>query len=148
MGAKEVAKLFGGFSTERRVIIVAALMEAGKEGMSLIELSRKTELSVIDIGIAAEALLMMGLLDISVKGENKILSANYKMLSNVFEEAYQELGPGRIQVAAAKAAAEAEAEAAAKAEEEAKAAAEKEAAEAAAEAESAGDAGTTEQPAA
>ncbi len=146
MEAKEFAKQFGGFSTERRVIIVSALMEAGKEGMSLIELSRKTELSVIDIGIAAEALLMMGLLDIKVKGENKILSANYKMLSTLFEEAYDQLGPGRIKVAEAKAAAEAQAEAEAKAaaEAEAAAAAQKEAEEAAAEAESTGETGKTD----
>jgi hypothetical protein len=162
MEAKELAKMFGGFSTERRVTIVTALMEAGKNGMSLIELSRKTELSVIDIGIAAEALLMMGLLDISVKGENKMLSANYKMLGSLFEEAHQRLGPGRIKVAAAKAAAEAEAaaaalaaakaeaEAAAQAEAAAKAeaAAENEAAEATTAIEPAVETSKTDQPAA
>ena len=112
MEAKEFAKMFGGFSTERRVLIVSALLEAGKDGISLIELSRKTELSVIDIGIAAEALLMMGLLDIAVRGENKMLSANYKTLSSLFDDAYNTLGPGRhlVKEAEAKAAAEAAAE--------------------------------------
>ena len=106
MEAKEFAKMFGGFSTERRVLIVSALLDAGKDGISLIELSRKTELSVIDIGIAAEALLLMGLLNISVKGENKILSANYKMLSSLFEDAYNTLGPGRHLIKKAEAEAE------------------------------------------
>ena len=110
MEAKEFAKMFGGFSTERRVVIVSALLDAGKDGMSLIELSRKTELSVIDIGIAAEALLLMGLLNISVKGENKILSANYKMLANLFDDAYNTLGPGRGKVKEAEAAAASETE--------------------------------------
>ncbi len=134
MDAKEFAKMFGGFSTERRVKIVTALLEVGKQGIGLNELSRKTELSVIDIGIAAEALLMMGLIDISVRGENKMLSANFKMLSNLFDEAYNQLGPGRIKVAEAKAAAEAQAaaDAEAQAAAEAEAAAEAAAAEAAA----------------
>lgn len=134
MDAKEFAKMFGGFSTERRVKIVTALLEVGKEGIGLNELSRKTELSVIDIGIAAEALLMMGLIDISVRGENKMLSANFNMLSKLFSEAYDQLGPGRIRVAEAKAAAEAAAAAAEVAAAEAEAEA---AAEAAAEAEAA-----------
>ncbi len=146
MDAKEFAKMFGGFSTERRVKIVTALLEVGKGGISLNELSRKTELSVIDIGIAAEALLMMGLIDISVRGENKMLSANFKMLSNLFEEAYNQLGPGRIKVAEAKAAAEAQAAAeaaAAEAQAVAEAEAEAEAEAAAAEALAATDAEAT-----
>jgi DNA-binding transcriptional ArsR family regulator len=95
MEAKEFAKLFGGFSTEKRVLIIKTLMEAGKEGISLNELSRMTELSVIDIGIAGEALLMMGLIDIAVRGEHKMLTANYTLLSSLFDEAYHEFGPGR-----------------------------------------------------
>lgn len=95
MEAKELAKLFGGFSTEKRVTIIAALMDAGKAGISLNELSRKTELSVIEIGIAAEAMLMMGLIDISVKGETKMLVANFALMRTLFDEAYNEFGPGR-----------------------------------------------------
>ncbi len=95
MDAKELAKLFGGFSTEKRVTIIAALMEAGKAGISLNDLSRKTELSVIEIGIAAEAMLMVGLIDISVKGETKMLVANFALMRTLFDEAYNEFGPGR-----------------------------------------------------
>ena len=88
--------MFGGFSTERRVVIVSALIEAGPEGINFIELSRVTELSVIDIGNTLEALLLMDLVKISIKGENKILTMNFKLLDSLFEEAYNELGPGRI----------------------------------------------------
>lgn len=96
MDAKEFARFFGGFSTEKRVKIIAALADAGKPGLSLIDLSRKTDLSVIDIGIAAEALLMMGLMNISVKGENKMLFLNFDVLSTLFDEAYHTFGRGRF----------------------------------------------------
>lgn len=98
MDAKEYAKLFGGFSTEKRVGIITALMETGKSGISLNDLSRKTELSVIEIGIAAEALLLMGLVDISVKGENKMLVANFDLLRSLFDKAYDEFGLGRVKL--------------------------------------------------
>jgi len=117
MDAKEFARFFGGFSTEKRVKLISALADAGKPGLSLIDLSRKTDLSVIDIGIAAEALIMMDLLNISVRGENKVLFLNFVMMSKLFDEAYNTFGQGRFvrlaQQQAAEAAAEAEAAAAA-----------------------------------
>jgi len=117
MDAKEFARFFGGFSTEKRVKLISALADAGKPGLSLIDLSRKTDLSVIDIGIAAEALIMMDLLNISVRGENKVLFLNFAMMSKLFDEAYHTFGQGRFvrlaQQQAAEAAAEAEAAAAA-----------------------------------
>jgi hypothetical protein len=120
MDAKEFARFFGGFSTEKRVKLISALADAGKPGLSLIDLSRKTDLSVIDIGIAAEALIMMDLLNISVRGENKVLFLNFAMMSKLFDEAYHTFGQGRFvrlaEQQAAEAAAEAEAAAAAAAE--------------------------------
>ena len=117
MDAKEFARFFGGFSTEKRVKLISALADAGKPGLTLIDLSRKTDLSVIDIGIAAEALIMMDLLNISVKGENKVLFLNFDMISKLFDEAYHTFGQGRFlrlaEQQAAEAAAEAEAAAAA-----------------------------------
>jgi hypothetical protein len=96
MEAKEFAKLFGGFSTERRVEIISTLIEAGPGGITFIELSRKTDLSVIDIGNAAEALLLMDLIKISIKGENKVLIANFKLLDSLFQQAQDTFGPDRI----------------------------------------------------
>lgn len=93
--AKEFAKLFGGFSTEKRVLIVSALIDAGPDGINFIELSRVTELSVIDMGNTLEALFLMDLVKISIKGENKILTMNFKLLDTLFQSAYDELGPGR-----------------------------------------------------
>ncbi len=95
MEAKEFAKLFGGFSTERRVNIMSALVEAGPDGISLIDLSRKTDVTVIDIGNALEALVMMNLMKISIKGENKLLMANFAVLDGLFEEAYNTFGSAR-----------------------------------------------------
>jgi hypothetical protein len=96
MDAKEFARFFGGFSTEKRVKLIATLAEAGKPGLTLIDLSRKTDLSVIDIGNAAEALLMMDLMNISVKGENKMLFLNFDVMSKLFDEAYHTFGQGRF----------------------------------------------------
>ncbi len=95
MEAKEFAKLFGGFSTEKRVRLITALIDAGPPGLSLLDLSRKTELSVIDIGITAEALVMIDLIDISIKGENKVLFANFNLIRGLFEKSYYAFGTGR-----------------------------------------------------
>ena len=100
MEPKDFARLYGGFSTEKRVLIIKALIDAGPAGLSLLELSRSTELSVIDIGICAEALLLLDLIDISVKGNNKVLFANFGLLQSLFEKSYREFGEGRSQVAA------------------------------------------------
>jgi len=127
MDAKEFARFFGGFSTEKRVKLIATLAEADKPGLTLIDLSRKTDLSVIDIGNSAEALLMMDLMNISVKGENKMLFLNFDVMSKLFDEAYHTFGQGRFvrleeaRLAAEAAEAEAEAAAAAEAAEEAEA---------------------------
>ncbi len=96
MDAKAFAKLFGGFSTERRVVIVSALIEAGPQGIDFIELSRVTELSVIDMGNTLEALLLMDLVKIAIKGENKILTMNFKLLDTLFSGADNAFGPGRL----------------------------------------------------
>ncbi len=95
MNAKDFARIFGGFSTEKRVRLIQALIDAGPAGLSLLELSRKTELSVIDIGITAEALLLIDLIDISIKGENKVLYANFELIRSVFEKSYHAFGTGR-----------------------------------------------------
>ncbi len=98
MEAKEYAKMFGGFSTEKRVNIISALMDAGPDGASLIDLSRLTGLSVIEIGNTIEALFLMNMIKISIKGENKLLIANFAVLDGLFEAAYNELGPGRDKI--------------------------------------------------
>jgi hypothetical protein len=95
MNAKDFARLFGGFSTEKRVRLIKALLDAGPAGLSLLELSRKTELSVIDIGITAEALLLLDLIDIAIKGENKVLHANFQLIPSIFEKSYYAFGTGR-----------------------------------------------------
>ena len=95
MNAKDFARLFGGFATEKRVRLIRALLDAGPAGLSLLELSRKTELSVIDIGITAEALLLLDLIDIAIRGENKVLTANSELVQSIFEKAYYAFGTGR-----------------------------------------------------
>ena len=80
MEPKEFARLFGGFSTEKRVQIVKALIDAGPEGLSLLELSRNTELSVIDIGITAEALLLGGDIDAGWDGQLTLELSNVATL--------------------------------------------------------------------
>ena len=95
MNAKDFARLFGGFATEKRVRLIRALLDARPAGLSLLELSRKTELSVIDIGITAEALLLLDLVDIVIKGENKVLTANFALVQSIFEKSYYAFGSGR-----------------------------------------------------
>lgn len=110
MNAKDFARLFGGFATEKRVRLIRALLDAGPSGLSLLELSRKTELSVIDIGITAEALLLLDLIDVEIKGENKVLTANSQLVRSVFEKSYYAFGSGRDKPHEPEADADAEAE--------------------------------------
>jgi len=110
MNAKDFARLFGGFATEKRVRLIRALLDAGPSGLSLLELSRKTELSAIDIGITAEALLLLDLIDVEIKGENKVLTANSQLVRSVFEKSYYAFGSGRDKPHEPEADADAEAE--------------------------------------
>ena len=89
MEPKQAAHIFGGFSTERRVRVLKALMSAGQEGLSIIELSRVADTTVADIGASLESLESLDMINISLVNNERVLVPNRKVLNTVFDEFYK-----------------------------------------------------------
>lgn len=100
MEPKEMARLLGGFATERRVLILKALMSAGAEGLSILELSRVTDTTVVDIGMSLESLASLDMINISIINNERVLVPNRKFLNTIFGEFYEHYVVGRGDVSA------------------------------------------------
>ena len=98
MEPKEMARLLGGFATEKRVRILKALMSAGHEGLSILELSRATDTTVVDIGLSLESLASLDMINISIINNERVLVANRKVLNSMFGEFYEHYVVGRENV--------------------------------------------------
>ena len=95
MEPKEMARLLGGFATEKRVRILKALLSAGEEGLSILELSRATDTTVVDIGLSLESLASLDMIDISIVNNERVLVANRKLLNSMFGELHEHYVVGR-----------------------------------------------------
>ena len=95
MEPKEMARLMGGFATEKRVRILSALMLAGEEGISILELAKLTDSTVGDIGMSLESLATLDMINISIINNERVLIANRKVLNAIFGEFYEHYVVGR-----------------------------------------------------
>ena len=95
MAPKEMARLLGGFATERRVSLLKALMAAGDEGLSILELSRATDTTVADIGMSLESLASLNMINISIINNERVLVSNRAVLNSIFSEFYKHYVVGR-----------------------------------------------------
>jgi hypothetical protein len=103
MEPKEMARLLGGFATEKRVRILKALMLAGDEGLSILELSRVTDTTVGDIGMSLESLASLDMINISIVNNERVLVPNRKFLNKMFGELYEHYVVGRGDLSASNA---------------------------------------------
>ncbi len=102
MAPKEMARLLGGFATERRVRILKALMAAGDEGLSILELSRATDTTVADISMSLESLASLDMINISIINNERVLVSNRAVLNSIFGEFYKHYVVGRGDLSASK----------------------------------------------
>jgi len=103
MEPKEMARLLGGFATEKRVRILKALMLAGDEGISILELSRVTDTTVADIGMSLESLASLDMINIYIVNNERVLVPNRKFLNTMFGEFYEHYVVGRGDLSASNA---------------------------------------------
>lgn len=89
MEPKEIAHILGGFATEKRVRILKALMSAGAAGLSILDLSRATDTTVVDIGPSLESLASLDMINISLINNERVLVPNRKVLNEIFGEFYE-----------------------------------------------------------
>jgi len=89
MEPKQTAHILGGFATEKRVRILKALMSAGPDGLSILDLSRATDTTVVDIGPSLESLASLDMINISLVNNERVLVPNRKVLNEIFGEFYE-----------------------------------------------------------
>jgi len=89
MEPKEIAHILGGFATEKRVRILKALMSAGPAGLSILDLSRATDTTVVDIGASLESLASLDMININLVNNERVLVQNRKVLNEIFGEFYE-----------------------------------------------------------
>ena len=89
MEPKQAAHILGGFATEKRVRILKALMSAGPAGLSILDLSRATDTTVVDIGPSLESLASLDMINISLVNNERVLVPNREVLNKIFSEFYE-----------------------------------------------------------
>jgi len=93
MDGKHVARYLGAMSIEERVQIVSALLEAGKEGMAMLDIAAHTELGASAVFKQLEALAGLELIFVKSVDNTKVYVANTLLIDELFEGLYQMYGP-------------------------------------------------------
>ncbi len=93
MDVKHIARFLGAMSIEERVQIITVLLEAGKEGMAMLDIAARTELGASAVFKQLEALAGPELIFVKSVDNTKIYIANNLLLDELFESMYQQYGP-------------------------------------------------------
>jgi DNA-binding transcriptional ArsR family regulator len=94
MDEKHIARYLGALSIEERVQILLSLLEAGSDGLQMLDIAANTELGVAAVSKQIEALTGLELVVIRSIDNNKMYIANLELIDNLFEWMYQQFGPG------------------------------------------------------
>lgn len=94
MDDKHIARYLGVLSIEERVQIIQSLIEAGSQGLQMLEIAAKTELGPAAVSKQIESLTGLELVIIKSIDNNKMYIANIDLIDNLFEWMYQQFGPG------------------------------------------------------
>ena len=93
MDVKHIARFLGAMSIEERVQIISVLLEAGKEGMAMLDIAARTELGASAVFKQLEALAGLELIFVKSVDNTKVYVANTLLLYELFEWLYQTYGP-------------------------------------------------------
>ncbi len=111
MDAKQIARLLGAMSIEERVQIIKCLLDAGPEGLQMLDIAARIDLGASAVYKQLESLAGLEMVFVKSVDNNKVYIANARQLEELFEYLYQHFGPGyaaRKAAEAAEAAAEAQ----------------------------------------
>jgi len=93
MDVKHIARFLGAMSIEERVQIISVLLEAGKDGMAMLDIAARTELGASAVFKQLEALVGLELIFVKSVDNTKVYVANTLLLDELFELLYQRYGP-------------------------------------------------------
>ena len=94
MDAKHIARYLGAMSIEERVQIVQCLLEAGPDGLPMLDIAAKTELGASAVSKQIESLAGLELVFMKSVNNNKVYVANTRLIDDLFDWMYQHYGPG------------------------------------------------------
>lgn len=105
MDAKQIARLLGAMSIEERVQIIKCLLDAGPEGLQMLDIAARIDLGAAAVFKQLESLAGLEMVFVKSVENNKVYIANARQLDELFEHMYQHFGPGFSARKAAEAAA-------------------------------------------
>lgn len=108
MDAKQIARLLGAMSIEERVQIIKCLLDAGPEGLQMLDIAARIDLGAAAVYKQLESLAGLEMVLVKPVDNNKVYIANARQLEELFEHMYQHFGPGYAARKAAEAAAASE----------------------------------------
>jgi DNA-binding transcriptional ArsR family regulator len=94
MDAKHIARYLGAMSIEERVQIVRCLLEAGADGLQMLDIAAKTELGPSAVSKQIESLTGLEIIFVKSVDNNKVYFANTGLIDTLFDWMYQHFGPG------------------------------------------------------
>lgn len=95
MEAKQIARYLGAMSIEERVQIIQCLLDAGPDGLEMLDIAAKIELGAAAVYKQLESLMGLELVSVKSRENNKAYFANAELLAELFEHMYQHFGPAR-----------------------------------------------------
>ncbi len=94
MDARQIARLLGAMSIEERVQIIRCLLDAGPEGLQMLDIAARIDLGASAVYKQLESLAGLEMVFVKMVDNNKIYVANVAQLNELFEHMYQHFGPG------------------------------------------------------
>lgn len=94
MDAKQIARHLGAMSIEERVLIIKCLLDAGPNGLQMLDIAAATELGAAAVFKQLEALAGLEMVLVKSVENNKFYIANTEQLNELFEWMYHQYGPG------------------------------------------------------
>ena len=94
MDAKHIARYLGALSIEERVQIIQSLLDAGNDGLQMLEIATRTELGPAAVSKQIESLTGLELVSVKSVDNVKVYVANIKLIDTLFDWMYNHFGPG------------------------------------------------------
>ncbi len=101
MEVKLIARYLGALSIEERVQIIKCLLDAGPDGLEMLEIAARIELGAAAVFKQLESLMGLELVSVRSHDSNKRYFANTPLLEQLFEHMYRQYGPARAKVSPA-----------------------------------------------
>lgn len=94
MDARLIARYLGALSIEERVQIVQCLLDAGNDGMPMLDIAARTELGPAAVFKQLESLAGLELVMVKSVDNNKNYFANVELINELFDWMYHHYGSG------------------------------------------------------